>query len=69
MTSGPLNCDSITWYGSPIALLHNGIEVETIPTRFEDFEYCFAKDAIDVENDTLELLSGGVDGVSNKLFI
>ena len=64
LTSGPSNCDSVTWYGSPITLYHNNVEIETIPTRFQDFSHCFNINEIDAVNDTFELLSGGIDGVS-----
>ena len=66
LTSGPSNCDSVTWYGSPITLYHNNVEVVTFPTRFQEKSHCFKSNETDAVYDTFELLSGGVDGVSKS---
>ena len=44
-------------------MFHNDVEKATLPTRFQDFEYCISKDDVDIENDTFKFLAGGTDGV------
>ena len=63
LKSSSENCDATTFYGDPITLLHNDVEMAKIPTQFDDFKYCFDMDQIDIENDNFKLVAGGDDGV------
>ena len=70
LKSSSENCDATTFYGDPITLLHNDVEMAKIPTQFDDFKYCFDMDQVDVENDNFKLVAGGDDGVCiNSLHI
>ena len=68
LTSGPSECIAASWYGDPIKLFHDkgynhAATKITIPSGFQDFEYCFAKDDIDIENDNFKFFATGTDAV------
>ena len=65
------------WAGGDIAIKHNGETVATMPSGFEEFEYCLNMDDIDLANDELQFQSSSGDGVcitslsinNNQLFV
>ena len=56
------NCDSQIHDGSSISLFHNNVKIATIPTGFTNFEHCFPKHWVDIENDIFKLQ---IDGDAN----
>ena len=54
--------------GGRISLNQNGVSKAIIPAGFEDFEYCFQVEDIDIENDKFQLQllddNGNYDSVS-----
>ena len=65
------DCDTypgITSTGDPITVFHNkgynhAAEKVTIPSGFQNFEYCIAVDDLDIENDDFKFFASGSDGV------
>ena len=51
------------WAGGDIAIKHNGETVATMPSGFEEFEYCLNMGDIDIANDELQFQSSSGDGV------
>ena len=41
--------------GGQISLNQNGVSKAIIPSGFDEFEYCFQSDDIDIENDKIQL--------------
>ena len=64
----PGHYSSSEYAGGRISLNQNGVSKAIIPAGFEDFEYCFQVEDMDLENDKiqLELLddNGTYDSVS-----
>ena len=62
---------SSEYAGGRISLNQNGVSKAIIPAGFNNFEYCFQKEDIDIENDKiqLELLddNGTYDSVSGPV--
>ena len=57
--------------GGRISLNLNGVSKAIIPAGFSDFEYCFQRDDIDIENDKIQLQllddNGTFDSVSLEI--
>ena len=53
-----------SWIGSPATLLHNGVEIGTLPRGFTHEEFCLPGADVDVVNDEFKIVNGGDDGVS-----
>ena len=50
--------------GGPIQILHNNLQKVVIPSGFKDFNYCFANNLVDRENDEIQLRILNEDNVS-----
>ena len=52
---------SMYWTGSTAKVLHNGVQIGTLPYGYTHSEFCI--DEVDVVNDKFKIVNGGNNGV------